>query len=479
MNNNEFSLIKSAWSPFGMNPDNTGPKPISFLSGGTSPPPETRLPTKIENPVKINISNQQQAGKFPHWLFEGFPNTYNIPQRYSTISQYIRNYPPTPAGKPYRLVNPVYNSNGIQKNTNAYTQLLNRSGSYPEKLSSADSNAIYWLSQDISSNAPLYQVDGRDVANWLWERRGLQFTDEMWDNAAKARQDVTSQLGRLPQSMYYAWSDNNNTNAYSLRFNGDINKNNQYFQVFNPKHFDQSYRYDPYSGFEAYSSGTELEPWQQFLHFQDVQDHEASHAFNQAPTTLDTEDTQWVWDGWNSGYKDHMFFRKTNDTENPYYDDDTTAQRVQKFQDLFKGTYIERPSEYMGAMGRVKRYGAQLGFNTTSADPAKARAAMVQTLHYLTNHPKPEELSPEQQRLRSWMSTAADNGFESMKLKQKDIPKDKQKYKSWWDYRWDKQSPFYTDVLDFMTDATIQGLVRNDTPSNNATALQNLRYGYA
>jgi hypothetical protein len=49
----------------------------------------------------------------------------------------------------------------------------------------------------------------------------------------------------------------------------------------------------------------------------------------------------------------------------------------------------------MGAMARAKRYGAELGFDTTSQDPATARAAMAQTLHYLATHQKPEELSPE------------------------------------------------------------------------------------
>jgi hypothetical protein len=35
------------------------------------------------------------------------------------------------------------------------------------------------------------------------------------------------------------------------------------------------------------------------------------------------------------------------------------------------------------------------------------------------------------------------------------------------------------DVLDFMTDSTIQGLVRNDVPNNNTSALNNLRPIYA
>jgi hypothetical protein len=40
-------------------------------------------------------------------------------------------------------------------------------------------------------------------------------------------------------------------------------------------------------------------------------------------------------------------------------------------------------------MGRIKRYGAELGFDTTSPDPAKARSAMAQTLHYLATHQNP------------------------------------------------------------------------------------------
>jgi hypothetical protein len=46
-------------------------------------------------------------------------------------------------------------------------------------------------------------------------------------------------------------------------------------------------------------------------------------------------------------------------------------------------------------MARAKRYGAQLGFDTLNVDPAKARAAMVKTLHYFANHQNPKELSYE------------------------------------------------------------------------------------
>jgi hypothetical protein len=76
-------------------------------------------------------------------------------------------------------------------------------------------------------------------------------------------------------------------------------------------------------------------------------------------------------------YLSSAFFRTSNDPKNPEYDDDTTSQRKDKYYNIFKNTYLERPNEYIGAMARAKRYGAELGFDTTSPDPAKARAAMT------------------------------------------------------------------------------------------------------
>lgn len=478
MNNNKFSLTKLA------NSRNTPVKstslsnkaalstmikqampfvPLASKTGlhAISTSPKMTVPSKSPAKLNINIKNQQQSDKFPHTLFEN--NNQNIPQQYSNISQFIQQYPPTPAGVPYRRVNTVSNQDGLWKtwdiwdNINDYTDLLNKSKASNEKLSPIAFRAANLLSDDISSNTPIYQVDGRDAVNWLYGRRGLQFTDEQWNRANKARQSVTSQLGKLPQSIYYAWSDNNNTNAYSMNLSGNKDENNQFFNVFNPNYFDQPYSYDDYNGYDRYRQHGKLqEPWQRFMNFQEAQDHELSHSFNNiTPVTLQNPDRQWIWDGLNSGYKDHMFFRKTNNPEQPYYDDDMTSKRVQKFQNIFNNTYLERPSEYIGAMSRVKRYGAELGFDTTSKDPTTARNAMIQTLHYLARHEKPEELTPEQQRIRSWIRTAAIN-YWGKHADNKD---------PYFKYIEDVQSPLYKDILDFMTDSTIQGLVRTN-PNN-------------
>jgi hypothetical protein len=91
-----------------------------------------------------------------------------------------------------------------------------------------------------------------------------------------------------------------------------------------------------------------------------------------------------------SGWKPNMFFRMTNNPADPYYDDTTTDDRSERFGTIFDNTYTSKPSEYIGAMGRVKRYGAELGYDTTSADPTTARNAMAHTLHYLATHPHPE-----------------------------------------------------------------------------------------
>lgn len=429
-------------------------------------------PATLKRPAQLNlnINNQSQAGRFPHSLFE---NNQNAPQRYSTISQFISQYPPTPAGLSYRVVNPVSNSSSAA-NINNYTTVLNNSGLFPEKLSAPDSATINILSRDVAPNTPIYQVDGRDAANWLWNRRGLQLTDAQWDRMHRARQSVLSQLHKIPQTTYFTWSNNDNINAYSHRFSGNKDINNQFVHVFNPNYFNQThYSYRPYSGYNiASQQGKSVAPWRQFMNFQDMQDHELSHSFNNiTPITVRhyPNDSEQI----NGVNKGNMFFRRTNNPEQPYYDDATTEQRVQNFSNLFKGTYLERPGEYIGAMGRVKRYGAELGFDTTNPDPVKARAAMAQTLHYLANHQKPEELTQEQQRIHGWLNVAAEN----YRARQNALQNTNEN--NYTDNIQDVQSPFYMNVLDFMTDATIQGLVRNNVPSNNANALQNLRYGYA
>jgi hypothetical protein len=96
-----------------------------------------------------------------------------------------------------------------------------------------------------------------------------------------------------------------------------------------------------------------------------------------------------------SGYKPNMFFRITNNPLEPYYSDDITNERSNKFDTIFDNTYTSKPSEYIGAMARIKRYGAELGYDTTSSDPITARTAMAHTLRYFATHPNPEELSPE------------------------------------------------------------------------------------
>lgn len=453
--NNKSSLIKSAWSPFAMNPDATGTKPVQYLSGTT---PKPAMPLKPSQ-LNIHVKNQQQANRFTNTLLKkNSRQPYNSQQSY-TIGPYIQKFPPVPAGVPYRRVtdfsNPVeYQYQTNQFDINTHTDLLNRSGLFSEKLSPMEDIIAYQLHEDIAPNTPIYQADGKQLANWLWNRRGLQFTDEQWDRASKARQNATSQLHRLPQAVYYAWSDKKDVNAYSMPFNEDGYKNNQSINVFNPNHFDDPYKYDTYSGFNFQNQdGKALTLGQRFLDFQESQDHELSHSFNDImPASL-----------YNLSEDEHMFFRKTNNPEQPHYDRATTFQRMKDFDKLFADTYLSRPSEYIGAMARAKRYGAQLGFDTTSSDPAKARAAMAQTLQYFATHKNPEELTGEQQRLHSWLNTAAKNSMESKQ-------KDNQKYKSIQDYTEDSQTPLYTDVLDFMTDSTIQGLVRNDIRNNNTYA---------
>lgn len=530
------NLTKVAWSPYAMNPDNTGSNPISHLSGGPSTPAKPEVPAKQPSQFNINVANPNQAGNFSYTnlikptttrRFLNWPQTsreqiayqnklryrpYRTggghgsrqqpyqqpqqpqqPQQHYTVGQYIQKYPPTPAGVPYREVKPIYDSDGVQDNINAYTDVLNESGLYPEELSSLDSKAMESLSEHISPNQTIYQVDARDAANWMYNRRGLDLTDEQWARANNARQSVTSQLNRIPQTVYYAWSNDDAPGGYSLRFNGDRYENNQFFNVFNPNRFDQPYFYSDYNGLGLEQQQDQLfEPWQRLMHFQDVQDHELSHSFNDV---LNNENKKWVWDGIIPSKVDDLFFRTTNNPGQPYYDDNATRQRRHKFYTIFDNTYLSKPSEYMGAMSRAKRYGAELGYATTSPDPATARNAMAHTLHYFANHPNPEELSPEQQRLHFWLNSAAinhmraysddyKNGRKAIKgnseeeLRQKAIQRQQFNQNLDTNYIKDPESPFYRDVLDFMTDSTIQGLVRNDVPNNNTNALQNLRYDY-
>lgn len=430
-----------------------------------STPQTTRTPQQSSTPkpsTSPSLEKIQDAYDplpeldFQSVMFRGIPEA-DIPPFYTGVGSYLQEmHTPTPAGVPYRIVD---------GDVQGYTNSLNRSGLFPERLSSVSTNTTKTVADDMALDSPIYQMDGKDAMNWLWERRGLKLTDEMWDRIRAARQNVTSQLGNLPQSIYSVWSNDGKVNAYSLAFEKNINKNNQYFNVYNPNYFDETYKPNEYSGRTVYDKETALTLLQRYKMFEDTQDHELSHSANPTLHEIGKGDKGWITDeNGKRVLKDNMFFRKTNDPLNPYYDDATTTQRVKDYQQLFAGTYLGKPSEYMGAMARAKRYGAQLGFDTTSADPAKARAAMAKTLHYLANHQKPEELTYEQQRLNSWLNTAAKN---SMRLKQKQNQKANQKQnQNVGDYIKDAQNPFYNDVLNFMTDATIQGLVRNDTPTN-------------
>lgn len=545
------NLTKVAWSPYAMNPDHGNP--ISSSSGGSSAPTSytpsvPSVPKQYPAKLNINVANPNQAGNFNYnnlikpttrqflsqpktsigqqnnsigqqnnrpyrsrssasrQSYRGHrsgvsnpsyqPNTQQPqPLQHYTVGQYIRQYPPTPAGVPYRMVRPIYDSDGLQDNINAYTDVLNESGLFPEELSSLDTDIAERLLKDISPSDTVYQVDSRDAANWLWSRRGLELTDAQWARANAARQAQNSQLNRMPQTMYYAWSDRDKTNGYSIRFNNDIDENNQFFNVFNPNFFDQPYKYNDQQGFGLQQQqGQLLEPWQRYMWFQDVQDHELSHSFNDTSDPVD--DRRWVYDGMNSGWKGNLFFRMTNDPSSPYYNDETVNARIAKFNTIFDNTYLNDIHEYIGAMGRIKRYGAELGYETTSPDPSTARHAMARTLHHFATHPRPEELSPEQQRLYTWLNTAALNHMQyysqdyidranTLNSKSNSEEELRQRYQLKQDtdidkanYIKDTEAPFYMDVLDFMTDSTIQGLVRNDVPNNNTNALQNLRYGY-
>lgn len=507
------------------------------------------LPPKQPSQFNINIANRSQAGNFnydnlikpttrqfltwrrpsseqtayqnrlqyrPYRQGGGYsssqqPNTQlnthqlqptQAPQHY-TVGQYIQQFPPTPAGAPYRHVNfrPSYGT--VYDTLADYTTLLNRLNIYPEEVSELGDPAYYYLDDDKGPRhkSQIYHVDGRDAANWLWNRRGLQLTDEQWDRAVRARYSPNSQINAMPQSTYFAWSkDNDKVNAYSLRLS-DEDRQNQFIHVFNPSYFDNTYRQSDYSGYGLeQNDGRLLEPWERLMGFQDVQDHELSHSFNDP---YKPDKWTWNWDDWSDhGFRDEndQFFRITNNPDQPYYDSDTTRQRRNKYFNMFRNTYLEEPGEYLGAMGRLKRYGAELGFDTTSPDPVKARSAMAHTLHYFATHQKPEELTPEQQRLHSWLNTAAGdhmleysqdyidniNELRNMpvnseeELRQRALRRQQleQNFNTDRDnYIKDAQSPFYRDVLQFMTDDTIQGLVRN--VPNNTSALNNLRSAYA
>lgn len=426
------------------------------------------LPEKQPSKFNINIANRSQASNFNYddLLKPQTQQSYSWPPHY-TIGEYIQKFPPTPTGVSYRHIEPSRGSYSPSDTIQDYTNLLNRSGLYPEKLSYPASPQQVAIDsyKGPRNKSELYHTDSRETANWLWNRRGLQLTDDQWNRAVKARQGANSQLNKMPQSLYFAWSrDNDDVNAYSMRLSND-KEFNQFMHVFNPKYFDRTYSHNDYLGYSSkQKDGQPLEPWERLMRFQDAQDHELSHSFNS------------VWKPGDLIGDYNPFFRISNDPRNPYYDDDTTHQRINKYYNIFRNTYLEKPQEYIGAMGRVKRYGAELGFDTTSPDPTKARAAMVQTLHHFANHKNPQELTPEQQRIHSWLNTAAGDHMEDsqyyqnkvneildkqfiiseeelkQKLRQNNINKD--------NYIKDVKSQFYKDVLDFMTDDTIQGLVQ-------------------
>lgn len=466
-------MNKVAISPFGMNPDisKENGSPIQILTGNNHVLSKASLPEKKISQFNTNVLNKSQANNFkqeqlkvPENQFQKLLRTFNIktePPKYYSVGKYLKQYPPVPPGVLYREVPKKQkeyswdHGDSEYKDLIAYTNQINNSGIYPNKASIPDESGNEAIQMGISPNTNLYHIEGRDLADWLWERRGLKLSDAMWDKAKAHRQSPNSQLKELPHSLYHAWGAGL-MEAGSAELNSKA-KNNQYFNVFNPSFIDFEYNYDKENGYAIKDwHNRQLEPWEKLMKHQDIQDHEASHAFNQLQGER--------WQGSGSAEREQIFFNKLNSSLG---NDASIDNLKQEYNNLFKDTYLY-PSyqtgldEYIGVMSRVKRYGAELGFDTTNPDPNVARDAMSKTLHYLATHNNPKDLTPEQQRINSWLNTAANNHYTQQNTPQpiknnQDI--DMKKYIS------DPSSPFYKDILKFITDDTMQGLVNNN--SNN------------
>lgn len=490
----------AALSPWASNPVNTSGRsnPIEAIAGPSSKP---SLPSKQSPRFNINIANRSQAGNFdyenlripdPSMLrrkalqanpfYKPSNETLEQPSpRYQTLGNYLKKFPPVPAGVPFRVVPSVRKNGKIdhEESLRRYTKLLNTNGYDADPI--AEGNRSVAL-----SDGPIYHVEGKDAADWLYNRRGLKLTPDMWNRAAKARANSTSQLGPLPTSVYFAWSPASNSNT---AFNGE-ETNNQHLNRYNHKTVDEAYtaadNLDEINGYTQRDyDGQLFEPWQRLMNFQDMQDHELSHAFNYLPAYKHTRQSGTGYTG-KEGI-DNIFFSTSNDRNKPQYTKEQTENRRKKYSNMFDNTYFGYHggvSEYIGAMSRVKRYGKELGFDTFNSNHKKAREAMSQTLRYLAAHPNPKELTSEQQRIHSWLNTAVKNyryvdpEYKTLSEKLENAQSEGElreyatKRKQLMDsYKYDANSPFYKDVLDFMTDSTLQGLVNNNP---NMQSLNNI-----
>lgn len=458
------------------------------------------LPNKQAPQFNINIANRSQAGNFKYenlrlpeytiwaqeqsrrinqsWPFFKQNNSSISEQpiyKHQTLGTYLRKLPPVPAGVHFREV-PLVKNNGkidYEKSIRKYTNLLNANGYNVGPLAENVEGELSWL------EGPIYHADGKDAADWLYNRRGLKLTPDMWDKATKARSSNTSQLGLLPPSVYFAWQRYRNN--FNMPFNA-ARSNNQHINMYGYRDIDDIYTSDGLNQISGYTQhdqdGQMFEPWERLMRFQDMQDHELSHSFNFLPSFRYVKQLDKHIEG-----IDDAFFSARNDSNNPMYTKQDADLRKAKYFDLFRGTYFGSSGgvpEYIGAMSRVKRYGKELGFDTFSSNPKKARYAMSQTLHYLAAHTNPKELTSEQQRIHSWLNTAVRNyryrdpEFETLSEKldnarsEEELHEYSTKRKQLQDsFIHDVNSPFYKDVLDFMTDSTIQGLVRTNPNLNN------------
>lgn len=402
-----------------------------------------------------SIPSKVKNNKLLDQQLNAWNNAYN--KKWRTNKPFSDNLSACPSGVPYTKIG--YGRNFYQ-GANDYTLANNAAGYKQNPINEyLVNNHVKPL---INPDNGVYAVDGIDALQWMYKYYGAKQLDpSQLARAAYHRAQPGSQLGVMPRTIYYTESSPKHMGSFHVPIapskNYELGDSDQSVVAIKDM-TDLKVGPSAYAGTDLYTSSVTDEqqeslPWR-LLYHQALQLHETGHAFNRDKSKFDPKTGE--------GYT--RFFAPLGGDVDETYDE---------FQKLFAGTYMENPEEYINAMGHAKRYGHSLGLDVFNKDPKIARRELAKTLHRIKNSCiNYDELPLEQQRLLRWLDTAGVNHGTGVR-------KDVDWYKNYRegtgaDPSSDHNNPnskFYMDILKFMTDDTLQGLVHNTgVPSTSGLA---------